>query len=155
MTTGFRVFFLVFWLILTFLCALLLFTKGFLLKRIVVGKHSVCEPAHWLLNNLQNGLRTKIRLQTEIFDDKDGCNHMTSPTFSKAVLVIIDGLRYDFLQYHHNIDASTALPFQNKMKKLHQILEEQHGHAKLFKFEADPPTTTMQRIKGITTGKSC
>ena len=26
------------------------------------------------------------------------------------------------------------------------------GHGRLFEFLADPPTTTMQRLKGLTTG---
>ena len=149
---GFRAFFLLFWLYLVFTCALLLFTKGFLLKRIVVNNSSQCEDNHWAVNNLWNGIATNVRFPQELRHDFQTCNRKMKPRFNKAVLVVIDGLRYDFLQHHKNLSASTALPFQNKMKKLHHILKEQPRNGKLYKFEADPPTTTMQRIKGMITG---
>lgn len=74
------------------------------------------------------------------------------PKFKKVVFVVIDGLRYDFLIHKPDMDLKDALPFENKMIKLHNLLKEEPSNGKLFKFEADPPTTTMQRIKGITTG---
>ena len=38
------------------------------------------------------------------------------------------------------------------MPKLDSRIKNDPAHAKLFKIYADPPTTTMQRIKAITTG---
>ena len=42
----------------------------------------------------------------------------------------------------------TPLPFQNRMPNLHKLLTHSPNQTKLFKIYADPPTTTMQRIKG-------
>jgi len=142
--------FLLTWLYLIFLCALLLFTKGFLLKRIVINNSSVCEHDNWTINNLWNGLTTNFYLQSERFLEENKCHREIRPKFQRAILVIIDGLRYDFLQFNDSL--TTPLPYQNKMKKLHEILRKEPRNGKLYKFEADPPTTTMQRIKGITTG---
>ncbi|XP_057302946.1 GPI ethanolamine phosphate transferase 3-like [Hydractinia symbiolongicarpus] len=149
MSLGLRIFVLLLWLYIIFVSALLLFAKGFLLKRVVVDNSSVCHKDNWMVGNLWNGISARIQVHQK---PQPVCSRMLRPKFNKAILVIIDGLRYDFLQYDNNLDSSTTLPFQNKMKKLHHILNEEPGRGKLYKFEADPPTTTMQRIKGMTTG---
>ena len=38
------------------------------------------------------------------------------------------------------------------MPKLHGRLSDDSSHARLYNIYADPPTTTMQRIKAIATG---
>jgi hypothetical protein len=72
------------------------------------------------------------------------CN--PSPQFSKLVLVLVDALRFDFVR---------RMPF------LSRILEKESSSSNkssqrysscLFKFVADPPTTTMQRLKALMTG---
>lgn len=35
---------------------------------------------------------------------------------------------------------------------MEHLLREKPEHARLIKFRADPPTTTLQRLKGLTTG---
>ncbi|KAF9265842.1 hypothetical protein L218DRAFT_997224 [Marasmius fiardii PR-910] len=71
-------------------------------------------------------------------------------TRSRAVVLIIDALRFDFVSpdppnppstYHHNI---LTLP--------HELTARFPQNSFLFNAYADPPTTTLQRIKGITTG---
>ncbi|PFX20099.1 GPI ethanolamine phosphate transferase 3 [Stylophora pistillata] len=71
-------------------------------------------------------------------------------THTKAVVLIIDALRYDFALYNTSLDD--ALPYQNKLKVIHEVLLSSPRHGALFKFVADPPTTTMQRLKALTTG---
>ena len=72
-------------------------------------------------------------------------NSITYPglkKFNKSIILFIDALRFDFI-------------FKNKNEIFGiQVLEElvQRGKARLFKFIADPPTTTMQRIKALMTG---
>ncbi|PKK16832.1 hypothetical protein A306_00000227, partial [Columba livia] len=70
--------------------------------------------------------------------------------FSKAVLVIIDALRFEFA--HFNPAKASPLPYENKLSFLHHLTTSQPRHARLYRFRADPPTATMQRIKGLTTG---
>ena len=73
-----------------------------------------------------------------------------TPTHKRAIILVIDALRFDFL---------TPDPPQPPSPHYHGVLElpaqltEAHPrHSFLFNSFADPPTTTLQRIKGITTG---
>ncbi|NXF66628.1 PIGO transferase, partial [Ciccaba nigrolineata] len=47
---------------------------------------------------------------------------------------------------------TSPLPYENKLSFLHHLATSQPRHARLYRFRADPPTATMQRIKGLTTG---
>lgn len=74
-----------------------------------------------------------------------------SPPFERAVIVVIDALRFDFLlkndsQTNHDKYFLKRLP-------IIQTLRDHHPDSSLlYQFRADPPTTTMQRVKGIMTG---
>ena len=69
--------------------------------------------------------------------------------FDKAIVLFVDALRFDFIFTSH-----TTPPKQNDYFGLPSIesLLKQRAHARLFKFIADPPTTTMQRIKALMSG---
>ncbi|CCG81447.1 putative Phosphoethanolamine N-methyltransferase [Taphrina deformans PYCC 5710] len=71
----------------------------------------------------------------------------TQSTFSKVVILVIDALRYDFATPQNG-----SSPFWNHFPILAQHVDKSPGHAYLSKFIADPPTTTLQRLKGLTTG---
>jgi phosphatidylinositol glycan class O len=68
--------------------------------------------------------------------------HSTSPQFHKAVILLIDALRYDFALWKENATEEGA--FVNKMPVFYNTLRKHPDRAHLFKFVADPPTTTMQ-----------
>lgn len=75
--------------------------------------------------------------------------------FSRLVLVLVDALRFDFAQpqpSHGPGEPPVSLPFLGKLNSLQRILEIQPHHARLYQSKADPPTTTMQRLKALTTG---
>lgn len=111
----------------------LLFTKGFLLKRLVVNENSTCQ------------VNFTDRSQEE------GC--WIPKRFNKTVVLIIDALRHDFAAHNTTVAASgSELPYQNKFTSIHELLTKKSSHSRLLKFVADPPTTTMQRLKGLTTG---
>ncbi|KAK6461775.1 hypothetical protein DFJ63DRAFT_194102 [Scheffersomyces coipomensis] len=88
-------------------------------------------------------------LTRNVLPDIADCNINDScipPKFDKAVLLVIDALRFDFAipiegsnEYYHN-----NFPILNQLA--------QKDNAVLLKFMADPPTTTLQRLKGLTTG---
>ena len=109
------------WIILIHGAGIHLFIRGFLLTRMALPNTS---PA---------------------------CSNCTlPPTHARAVVLIIDALRFDFVSpappqphspYHHNV---LTLP--------RELTEKHPSRSFLFHTFADPPTTTMQRIKGITTG---
>ncbi|WVO18035.1 hypothetical protein L204_105733 [Cryptococcus depauperatus] len=71
-------------------------------------------------------------------------------THSKAVILVIDALRTDFISpyfpepaspYHHGVLSLPA-----------ELTRDRPDHSLIFNAYSDPPTSTMQRIKGITTG---
>ena len=125
---GVKLLLLFVWVCLLYTIGILVFTKGFLLKRVVIPDKSRC------VNNTV----------------KRSCS--LPPTFSKAVLLVIDALRFDFAQYNESLEDNLTLPYQNKLTVLHELTTKSPQNGRLYKFIADPPTTTMQRLKGLTTG---
>jgi phosphatidylinositol glycan class O len=65
------------------------------------------------------------------------------------VIVLIDALRFDFVAPYA---GSQDKPYINKMKTVQSLLHHKPNNARLYRFIADPPTTTLQRLKGLTTG---
>ncbi len=73
------------------------------------------------------------------------------PVFDKAIILIVDALRHDFAAWDHNVSlAEDEEQFRNKLPIVKEL--QARGTGKLFEFVADPPTTTLQRLKGLTTG---
>ncbi|XP_068190838.1 GPI ethanolamine phosphate transferase 3 isoform X2 [Antennarius striatus] len=128
---GLRLLSLLLWLCSVYYVGIYLFVGGFLLVRLEVNRTSTCGDV------LQPG--DELR---------DFCHEQ--PRFRRAVLLIIDALRVDFTRFDHNNVA--ALPFENKLPVLEEMVSLRPSHSRLYPFRADPPTTTMQRIKGFTTG---
>lgn len=50
------------------------------------------------------------------------------------------------------VENTKPLPYQNKLPVINQTLNSHPDRSRLLKFIADPPTTTLQRLKGLTTG---
>lgn len=120
-----------------------LFTKGFLLTRLVLGQKSTCEISP-LKGYTQYGTAW-------VGSVEKGCWH--PKTFDKAVIVVIDALRFDFTVPFKPKDNSTpAHLFHNAFTTPYRIASESPKNAILLPFIADPPTTTLQRLKGLTTG---
>jgi phosphatidylinositol glycan class O len=99
-----------------------LFTQGFLLSRLSLATISACGDSSCTLR----------------------------PTHKRAVVLIIDALRFDFLSpnppeprspYHHDV---ITVP--------RDLTAKYPRNSFLFQAHSDPPTTTLQRIKGIVTG---
>jgi phosphatidylinositol glycan class O len=111
---------------LVHLSGLFLFSRGFLLTRLALPDIASCSSP----------------------DSADPCT--LSPTHDRAIILIIDALRFDFLSpsppippsaYHHGVLTLPA-----------ELTREQPTHSVLFDAYADPPTTTLQRIKALVTG---
>lgn len=88
-----------------------------------------------------------------------------SALYGRLVLIVIDAWRHDFASWRGQLPsksavgrtsgptvAAEAIPFTNQMPLLASRLANNRSHARLYKFEADPPTVTMQRLKGLTSG---
>lgn len=113
---------LILWLAFVHLTAIYLFTSGFLLNRLALPDYTSCEDGS-----------CKVK-----------------PTHQRAVVLIIDALRFDFVSPNPPEPAS---PHHHHVLTLPQELSAHYpDRSFLFNAYADPPTTTLQRIKGITTG---
>ncbi|KAG2156893.1 uncharacterized protein EDB93DRAFT_1078807 [Suillus bovinus] len=78
----------------------------------------------------------------------DACTSLA--THKRAVLLVIDALRFDFIAEHPPEPVS---PFHHNIITLPRELTAAHpDRSFIFNTYSDPPTTTLQRLKGITTG---
>ncbi|KAI0194948.1 GPI ethanolamine phosphate transferase 3-like protein [Astrocystis sublimbata] len=126
------------WLLCIHVIGIVLFTSGFLLTRLVLDDRSECAapPIEPLIEWEGSGTV------------EGGCWH--PKTFNKAVIVIIDALRYDFTVPVG--DATKAEVYHNAFPFLYDSAVQSPNNAFLLPFIADPPTSTLQRLKGLTTG---
>lgn len=137
-TVGFWV-----WMLCIHAIGLAYFTSGFLLTRLVLDEKSKCNVSP------VEGSATKDISVLSDWKGKGstagGCWH--PKTFEKAVVVIIDALRYDF-----TVPIEDDAEFHNAFPFLYETAVKSPSNAFLRPFIADPPTTTLQRLKGLTTG---
>lgn len=85
-----------------------------------------------------------------ILKDVNSSSNLCFPKKSKVVVLVIDALKYDFGVYNPNF--TNPEPYQNKIKIIHELMQQKPNQTRLLRFIADPPTTTLQRLKGLTTG---
>ncbi|CBQ73870.1 related to GPI13-protein involved in glycosylphosphatidylinositol biosynthesis [Sporisorium reilianum SRZ2] len=151
-----------------------LFVKGFLLTRHELTRINECsKPAdrHWTLPSPPATMDDAAVLSwaAEVLDPTTGKGECRlAPTHNKAVVLIVDALRYDFVAppppagtatkesgwkpncHYHNI---LTLPAELTAQHGIPAFADKPGPASfLAHFTADPPTTTLQRLKGLTTG---
>lgn len=115
------------YIFLVHLTALYHFARGFLLTRVTSLQRS---PSY----------------------DADGVLPPLPATHDKAIIVIIDALRSDFI---HAVPTDSELYdeyYHNQLSLPAELSSSDPMHSMLFELYSDPPTTTMQRLKGLTTG---
>jgi phosphatidylinositol glycan class O len=116
------------------------FTSGFLLTRLVLDEKSACAVPPL------NGSSVDILPDWPGKGTVDGgCWH--PKTFERAVVILIDALRYDF-----TVPVEDDAAFHNAFPFMYDTAVNSPNHAFLRPFIADPPTATLQRLKGLTTG---
>ena len=80
------------------------------------------------------------------------------PRYDKVVTIVVDALRSDFVCIADELGAEEARGTRRHRKALPVFRELCEGGGgggsgcRLLEFVADAPTTTMQRLKGLTTG---
>lgn len=115
--------------------ALAFFTRGFLLSRNVLPNLSECN----------------YQQESIIDDNQNKCFHPFG--FKKAVILVIDALRFDFTIPVNDInEKSSDYYYHNHFNIFYDTFVNHPENSLLLKFIADPPTTTLQRLKGLTTG---
>lgn len=144
------------WFSYLILSAILMFGHGFLLSRKTLSDISECLP---LKDFGCDGRELAISTAKGSCNDEEkirrilanpGAPVTCATTRHRVVFVLVDALRYDFTDY----DDSLAKPahYQNKLPILRETLEKWPERSRLFRFMADPPTTTLQRVKALVTG---
>ena len=142
-------FFLLLYLSAVILCALYAFTSGFFLTRYQLPHYSTCEPlphpsaiatiASTAHSYAPAPASTRPfdpnSLSTSDSASSSGC--WLPPTYSHAIVLLIDALRYNF---------TSQLPILS-----FTLLSSPHSTL-LFPFIADAPTVTLQRLSALTTG---
>uniref|UniRef100_A0A1I7TEU7 GPI ethanolamine phosphate transferase 3 n=1 Tax=Caenorhabditis tropicalis TaxID=1561998 RepID=A0A1I7TEU7_9PELO len=114
------------------LLALFIFQNGFLLKRQEISSKSSCSDAH-----AQPGQPCWMTQQ-----------------YKRIILILVDALRYDFLipidEQKSKNSNSPEWFYKGQMKQVGKLIKS--GKASIGTLLADPPTTTLQRLKALTTG---
>ncbi|KAK3550440.1 hypothetical protein QTP86_025675 [Hemibagrus guttatus] len=124
---------LLLWICCVFYVGIFLFVGGFLLVRLEVNRTSSCGDVLPPASNSTS---------------PDFCHK--HPRVRRVIILIVDALKAEFARYDPG--NASPRPFENKLPVLGETASSRPSHARLYTFRADPPTTTMQRIKGFTTG---
>ncbi|KAK4155922.1 GPI ethanolamine phosphate transferase 3 [Chaetomidium leptoderma] len=146
-TAGFWV-----WLLCVHAAGIAYFTSGFLLTRLVLEEKSACDApptANITSASTSSSGGSPRELLLPAWEGKGtvdgGCWHPR--TFERAVVVVIDALRYDF-----TVPVGDGEAFHDAFPFLWETAVRAPERAFLRPFIADPPTSTLQRLKGLTTG---
>ncbi|KAJ4479952.1 hypothetical protein J3R30DRAFT_3288193 [Lentinula aciculospora] len=119
---------LLLWISFVHLAGIYLFTSGFLLTRLALTNVTSCTDGSCTL----------------------------PATHKRAIVLIIDSLRFDFIAPAPYIPSPNSTDYSthhHSTLTLPSLLTNSHPrNSFIFNSYPDPPTTTLQRIKGITTG---
>ncbi|KAJ0094045.1 hypothetical protein Patl1_24700 [Pistacia atlantica] len=74
----------------------------------------------------------------------------TRPAVDRVVIIVLDALRFDFVAPSSFFKESK--PWMDRLPVLQKLASTEGTSARIFKAIADPPTTSLQRLKGLTTG---
>ncbi|XP_047030874.1 GPI ethanolamine phosphate transferase 3 isoform X1 [Helicoverpa zea] len=142
------------WFSYLVLSAVLMFGHGFLLSRKTLSDVTECVPLDKFgCDGHENSTvkdycheDEKIRRILSVPGGPLAC----VPQRSRVVFLLVDALRYDFTEYDESI--TNPLPYQNRLPVMREMLDRWPDRARLYRFMADPPTTTLQRVKALATG---
>ncbi|KAL9144261.1 hypothetical protein ABFS82_14G285300 [Erythranthe guttata] len=125
-------------IMLLHILAILLFTRGFLLTRSELSQYSQCSDVD------ESPCFSPPRDQTS----NGSC--WNKPVVDRLVIIVLDAIRlFDFVA--PSTFFAEKKPWMDKLQVLHEFAS-QNRSSRIFKAIADPPTTSLQRLKGLTTG---
>ncbi|XP_032520178.2 GPI ethanolamine phosphate transferase 3 isoform X1 [Danaus plexippus] len=142
------------WFSYLLLSAVLMFGQGFLLSRKTLNDVSQCVH----LNNFGcDGLENST-LSSKCSEDEKiqkilsltSSPLICSPKRNRVAFILVDALRYDFTEYDENKEK--PLFYHNQLPIIQKIVKKWPKRSRIFRFMADPPTTTLQRLKALITG---
>lgn len=134
--------------------AVLMFGQGFLLSRKTLSDVTKCVPLSRVgcdgreTNSSQVSCSENEKIRRIL--SNPGAPIVCAGERNRVMFVLVDALRYDFTEFDESLVK--PLPYQNRLPVIRRSLERWPDRARLFRFMADPPTTTLQRIKALVTG---
>lgn len=149
------------------------FSASFFLAKRSLPHVSHCDEARTLLTDILSltpdettrvlGRRTIIDYdanQDVVRDDprtqmmaRNGC--WLPRRIDSLVILVVDALRFDFAKHHLPLSVGSRISSMSSSSSdwVHNnTTTKQTTSSQLLQFVADPPTVTMQRLKGLTTG---
>lgn len=143
-------FFFLTWVSYLIVSTILLFTHGFLLTRDAQENVTTCVSFDEVPCSEGNFACSREEKLSFVLADVNAASNVCLPQRAKVLLLVVDALRYDFALTDGSLE--NPLPYQNKLPVIQKLLQSEPEYSRLYQFVADPPTTTMQRLKGLTTG---
>jgi phosphatidylinositol glycan class O len=134
-------------LVVVALCSLYWFTVSFFLAKRSLHHVSECNEGAALLQDVL-GMTTddihQLHAYSLLSKEKDTVRHgcWMSRRVDSVIILLVDALRFDFCLYNLPNSVGSRLP----------RVGTHTNQTRLFRFVADPPTVTMQRLKALTTG---
>ncbi|KAJ2894443.1 mannose-ethanolamine phosphotransferase gpi13, partial [Coemansia aciculifera] len=137
-------------LVMTSVAGFWLFSRGFLLTRMVLPHHSLPSILPFANDSTSNAPTS------EWYPAK----------FERAIILVVDAMRIDFATWSDELKSTFGaeslakdkkgrrlMPYHNRLPAINKISVQHPEKSMLYRFRADPPTTTLQRLKGLTTGQ--
>ena len=128
------------------------FSASFFLAKRSLPQKSTCDEALQLVQDVLGLTEMEaalLRQQPQGDNNhkfsKNGC--WLDRRVDSLVILVVDALRFDFARYHLPLSIGSRIDNQN-----HTASSSYSSSSQLLQFVADPPTVTMQRLKGLTTG---
>lgn len=130
-----------FFILIIIIISILYYLKSFLITR--YNNYNLIIRTQ--LNNINFNNLYELMCENCVIDDTIFNNYWK---YNKVVFLLIDALRYDFVKPSDN----EKYFYENNMKKAIELLNKEKENTHLFKFIADAPTTTSNRLYGIAAG---
>ncbi|WCJ41278.1 GPI ethanolamine phosphate transferase 2 [Euphorbia peplus] len=118
---------------------ILIFTRGFLLTRTELPYYSHSSD-----------ISQSPCFPPPSHNQSLGQHCWTKPAVDRVLIIVLDALRFDFVA--PSSFFSEKKPWMDKLPVLQKMAFKQGSSSRIFKAIADPPTTSLQRLKGLTTG---
>lgn len=137
------------------------FSVSFFLAKRSLPQVSHCDEATALLVDVLDLTAEEAIKVLGRHDNADGNDATSNTTASRngcwmdrqidsMVILVVDALRFDFARYRLPLSIGARISQSSSIHHRNQTTVT--TASQLLQFVADPPTVTMQRLKGLTTG---